>query len=64
MLLLASPGSPHMNASIENIVYIEFTKKRVFKQLTLANVSSARHRSDVLISECHVTWTTVKVDRS
>ena len=36
-----------MNASIANIVvYTEFTKKKVFEQLMLAAVSSARSRID------------------
>ena len=33
-----------MNTSIENIVYTEFTKKKVFEQLTLVVVSPARCR--------------------
>ena len=33
-----------MNTSIENIVYTEFTKKKVFEQLTLAVACSTRHR--------------------
>ena len=55
-----------MNMNIENIVYTEFTKKKVFEQLTLAVACSAscRHGSqEVLISECIVTWRWVKVDR-
>ena len=35
-----------MNTSIANIVYTEFTKKKVFEQLTLAAVSSMRHMAD------------------
>ena len=34
--LLVSPGSLHMNLSIENIVYTQFTKKTVFEHLMLA----------------------------
>ena len=51
-----------MNTTIENIVYTDFAKKKVFAQLTLAVACSAscRHGSpQVLISECNVTWTTV-----
>ena len=55
-----------MNTSIENIVYTEFTKKKVFEQLMLAVACSARRRpaSEVSTSECDVTWRTVKVERS
>ena len=53
-----------MNTSTENIVYTDFTEKKVFEQLTLACSTSHRHGSqEVSISECDVTWRTVKVDR-
>ena len=47
-------------------MYTEFTKKKLFEQLTLADAFSApcRHGSrEESISECDVTWRTVKVDR-
>ena len=46
-------------------MYAEFTKKKVFEQLTLAVACSARRRpasGEVSISECDVTWRTVKVE--
>ena len=44
-LLVVSPGSLHMNTSIENIVYTEFTKKY----------------QEVSISECNVTQRRVRI---
>ena len=58
MKLFLSPGSLHMNMSIVNIVYTEFTKKNVFEQLTLADACSASRRpaiQEVLISEWNFT---------
>ena len=59
-LLIVSPGSLHMNTSIENIVCVhtEFAKKNVLEQFTLATVSSACHRhgrQKVLIPKCDLT---------
>ena len=56
-----------MNTSIENIVYTEFTKKKVFEQLTLAVACSARRcpaSREVMISEFDITWRRVKVENS
>ena len=67
MKFVVSPGSLHMNTSVENIVYTEFTKKKVFGQLTLAVACSAscpHSRWEVSISECDVTWRRVKVERN
>ena len=54
-----------MNTSVENIVYKEITKKKDFDQLTLTVVCSACccHGSGE-VSECDVTWRTVKVEHS
>ena len=55
-----------MNMTSENIVYTEFAKKKVFEQLTLAAACSAIRypaSGEVSISECNVTWRTVKVER-
>ena len=44
-------------------VYIEFTKKKnFFGQLTLAVAFSAPSRHGSWITECDVTWRTVKVE--
>ena len=48
VLLLVSPGSLHMNMGIENIVYTEFTKKKVFEQLPLA---AEKYRSQNAVTE-------------
>ena len=57
-----------MNTSIENIVvYTEFTKMKVFEQLTLVAASSARRRHDrqkVLSPECDPTGRRVMMARS
>ena len=47
-------------------VYTEFTKKKVFEQLTLAvacYASRSRSSPEVSISKCDVTWRRVKVER-
>ena len=40
-LLVVSPGSLHMNTSIENIVCVHKVYKKVFEQLMLAVASSS-----------------------
>ena len=59
--------SPLKRALRTLFVYTEFTKKRVFELLTLAVACSTSRRPaswEVSISECDVTWRTVKVDGS
>ena len=51
----------------EHCLCTQFSKKKVFEQLTLPVACSARLRpasQEALISECDITWRTVEVERS
>ena len=60
--------------TFENIMYTEFTKKKVFEQVPLAVACSACHRHGsqevsyrsrrISISKCDLTWRTVMVELS
>ena len=59
--------STHEHEHWEHCLCTQFTKKKVFEQLMLAVACSASRRpanQEVsIVSECDVTWRTVKVDR-